>query len=99
MFYGRRDHAHRGGGLQIDQQEAIHRIIFEDLVRGIASDVAGKEFEEICLDLLGNGAEAILLGCTELKLLPLQPSTKERAIDSAHVHAKLLWERATQAKG
>ncbi|MFI5386212.1 MAG: aspartate/glutamate racemase family protein [Fimbriimonadales bacterium] len=77
------------------QQETIHRIIFENLVRGIATEDDGRDFEAICLDLLAQGTDAVLLGCTELKLLPLTAWTTERTIDSAHSHAKLLWERAT----
>lgn len=77
------------------QQDRIHRIIFDNLVRGIATDGDGRDFELICLDLFEQGADVVLLGCTELKLLPLSPQTKERTIDSAHSHAKLIWERAT----
>jgi len=78
-----------------EQQEVIHKIIFGNLVRGVASDEDGRGFEAICLDLFARGADAVLLACTELKLLPLTPATKARTIDSAHSHAKLLWERAT----
>lgn len=79
------------------QQDTIHELIFGNLVRGVATEDDGRAFEAICLDLFGAGADAVLLGCTELKLLPLSSATTERAIDSAHVHAKLLWERAIQS--
>jgi aspartate racemase len=77
-----------------EQQETIHRIIFENLVRGIASKEDGCAFEQISLDLLSRGADAVLLGCTELKLLPMSAAIRAKSIDSAHAHAKLLWERA-----
>jgi aspartate racemase len=77
------------------EQEAIHRCIFDNLVRGIATPEDAAEFEEICISLFNRGADDVLLGCTELKLLALSESTKSRSIDSAHSHAKLLWQRAT----
>jgi aspartate racemase len=76
------------------QQDRIHEMIFENLVRGIASDRDGQVFEAIACNLLDRGADAVALACTELKLLPMSAPTKAKSIDTAHVHAKLLWERA-----
>jgi aspartate racemase len=78
------------------QQDRLHEIIFDHLVRGEVTDEDGRGFESICVDLLGQGADLVLLGCTELKLLAVSPATKARTIDSAHVHARLLWQRAIQ---
>lgn len=76
------------------QQDRIHRMIYENLVSGIATEEDARDFEAICLDLLQSGADVVVLGCTELKLLALSEGTKPRTIDSAHAHAKLLWEQA-----
>jgi aspartate racemase len=78
------------------QQDRIHQIIFENLVRGLVTEQDSRDFEAICVNLFARGADAVLLGCTELKMLSLTPATKDKTIDSAHSHAKLLLERATK---
>src|ERR1043166_317845 len=51
------------------QQETIHRIIYEELIFGKVNPKSVEEFLRIAEDLSRNGADSILLGCTELELL------------------------------
>jgi aspartate racemase len=47
----------------------VHRVIFEELTRGIIDDHSRQEYLRIMGDLVGRGAQGIVLGCTEISLL------------------------------
>ena len=47
----------------------IHRVIFEELCRGIVSAASRAQLRDITTDLVADGADGIILGCTEIELL------------------------------
>ena len=47
----------------------VHRVIFEELTRGIVDDHSRQEYLRIMRDLVDRGAQGIVLGCTEIGLL------------------------------
>jgi aspartate racemase len=47
----------------------VHRVIFEELTRGIINDRSRQEYLRIMVDLVARGAQGIVLGCTEISLL------------------------------
>jgi len=69
------------------EQERIHNIIYNELVRGEINSRSVKDFNEIAQSLLNLGADAVLLGCTELALLTQETSASMKLIDSTGVHA------------
>lgn len=77
---------------EADEQEIIHNIIYEELISGIVSPSSQEKFIEITKNLSRRGAEAVLLGCTELELLVRDFSSQSNFIDSTKVHADLAWE-------
>jgi len=76
-------------------QEIIHRIIYEELVRGEVLPESVSAFSEIGKRLLDAGADAVLLGCTELELLTRGGSAGVPILDTTFVHARAAWEQAT----
>jgi aspartate racemase len=50
-------------------RELVDGVIFKELVRGVATDESRKGYERVMDALVARGAEAILLGCTEIGLL------------------------------
>jgi aspartate racemase len=73
---------------------AVHRVIYEELVRGVISDPSRELYRNVISRLAGAGAEGIILGCTEIELLigpddspvPIFPTTRihvEAALDLA----------------
>jgi len=52
-----------------DDREVVHRVIFEELTRGIVADRSRQEYQRIIRDLVARGADGIVLGCTEISLL------------------------------
>jgi aspartate racemase len=70
------------------QREIVHRIIYEELVKGIIRDKSRQEYLEIIDYLINNGAEGIILGCTEISLLITSENTPHILFDTTEIHAK-----------
>lgn len=73
------------------EQELIHRIIYEELIEGRVESSSVDEFAKIAQRLSERGAEAVLLGCTELELLTRGRELQTQTIDSTRIHATAAW--------
>ncbi len=51
------------------ERETIHKIIFSELIKGKISEESKETAQRILEELKKDGAEGIILGCTELNLL------------------------------
>ena len=67
------------------QQRTVSRIIYDDIKRGREPSLA--ELTEIIRDLIERGADAVVLGCTELSLLKKKLPTELPIVDSLEVLA------------
>lgn len=65
----------------------IHDIIYNELCKGIINQTSKKEYLEIISNLALNGAEGIVLGCTEIPLLIKQEDVKVPIFDTTTIHA------------
>ncbi len=54
---------------EADDRAEVHRVIYEELVQGRAKPASREAYRAIIARLVTNGAEAIILGCTEIMLL------------------------------
>lgn len=70
-----------------EEQNKMHRIIFEELVKGILSENSRKIVLKIINNLSKKGAEGIILGCTEIPLLIKQKDTNLPLFDTTRIHA------------
>ncbi|OXB06463.1 aspartate/glutamate racemase family protein [Flavobacterium pectinovorum] len=70
------------------QRAAIHRIIYDELVKGIVNNESRNIVLEIISDLIDKGAEGIILGCTEIELLINNEFTTAELFNTAEIHAK-----------
>lgn len=70
-------------------REIIHRIIYEELVVGKIVAESRKEFERIMATLVAQGAEGIILGCTEFSLLVRPEDCSVRLFDTTSLHARM----------
>jgi aspartate racemase len=68
-------------------RDRIHSIIYEELVKGILKEDSRKEFLEIIKELTENGAQGIILGCTEIGLLITPKDTATVLFDTTLIHA------------
>lgn len=67
--------------------EVVNRIIYDELCLGIISEMSKREYLRIMNDLAQAGAQAIILGCTEIGLLVNQSDTQIPLYDTAQIHA------------
>jgi aspartate racemase len=70
------------------EREIVHKIIYDELVKGIISDESRRAYLDIIEGLIANGAEGIILGCTEISLLVTPHDTKHVLFDTTEIHAK-----------
>ncbi len=68
-------------------REVIHRIIYDELVLGRIEPASKTEYLRIIAGLADDGAEGIILGCTEIGLLVHQADTPLPLFDTTRIHA------------
>jgi aspartate racemase len=51
------------------ERAEVHRVIYEELCVGVVRDASREAYRAVMAGLVDRGAEAILLGCTEIDLL------------------------------
>jgi aspartate racemase len=68
-------------------RERVHRIIYEELCRGRITEASRAAFVDIVEALAGQGAEAVVLGCTEIGLLLRPQDTAVPLYDTTLIHA------------
>jgi aspartate racemase len=65
----------------------VHQIIYVELCMGITAEKSRQHFLTIIAELVKQGAEAIILGCTEIALLVKQTDTATPLYDTTAIHA------------
>ncbi|WP_251978547.1 aspartate/glutamate racemase family protein [Salinicola avicenniae] len=79
------------------KRDQVHRIIFEELVQGVISDVSRQNYRSIVASLEADGAQAIILGCTEISLL-LRPKDCDLPLyDTTALHVAMGLEYALRS--
>ena len=66
----------------------VHRIIYEELVQGRIEPASRQAYREIIARLVVAGAEAIILGCTEIMLLVRPEDSAVPLFDTTAIHAE-----------
>lgn len=69
-------------------REIIQHIIFDELCCGKLKDSSREQIKRIIEKLVLNGAEGIILGCTEIPLLIKQKDVNIPIFDTTTIHAK-----------
>jgi aspartate racemase len=77
-----------------NDQNIINEIIYEELCKGIIKNTSKKIYIEIINKMLKNGAQGIILGCTEIGLLIKQEDIAVQIFDTTLIHAKKAVEYA-----
>ncbi|MGK0269735.1 MAG: aspartate racemase [Cocleimonas sp.] len=75
-------------------RKIIHKIIYDELCLGNVQNASRKEYIRIIDDLVSQGAEAIILGCTEITLLVEPHHTDVKLFDTTKIHALKSVEKA-----
>lgn len=88
-FYRERLEAH---GIKVivpdhSQRELIHSIIYAELCQGVVNPDSRVAYLDVVTALAERGAQAVILGCTEIGLLIHQRDTPVKLYDTTEIHA------------
>lgn len=89
FYAGRLTHRHGFEVLIPDppDREIIHRVIYAELCLGIIREESHIQFIRIMEELVQQGAEGIILGCTEISLLIQPDDSRVPLFDTTQIHA------------
>lgn len=66
----------------------IHAVIYEELAFGNVNSNSKKEYLRIIEELISNGAEGVILGCTEIPMLISQEDISVPVFDTTTIHTR-----------
>jgi len=71
-----------------DERQQVHRIIYDELCRGQVRDASRQSYQNAVANLRKQGAQAVILGCTEIAML-LRPQDCDLPLfDTTALHAE-----------
>ena len=73
---------------QKEQRDALHRIIYDELCRGIIREPSRRYFLDVIGDMAAAGTEGVILGCTEIGLLIKDGDAAVPFFDTTEIHAR-----------
>jgi amino-acid racemase len=79
-------------------RELVHRVIYEELCLGRVLDSSREAVRRVMAQLVEDGAEGIILGCTELTLLVHAEDVKAPLFDTTSIHARKAAEWALEGQ-
>ncbi len=96
FYRGRLESVH---GLEVvlpdeDGRELIHRVIYDELVQGIIREESRQGYKQVIEELVQDGAQGIVLGCTEIGLLIKETDVPVAIFDTMEIHATAAVEAA-----
>ena len=71
-----------------EDRETVHQVIYTELAKGIISESSKKQYLEIIKKSEKQGAQGVILGCTEIPMLIQQEDCAISVIDTTKVHAE-----------
>ncbi|WP_282792629.1 aspartate/glutamate racemase family protein [Streptomyces sp. CC224B] len=69
-------------------RELVHRVIYEELCRGVVRDASRAAYRDVIARLVDAGAEGVVLGCTEIELLIGPEDSPVAVFPTARLHAE-----------
>lgn len=79
-----------------EERAFIQQTIYEELGRGIAREETKRGYLKIIEKLITQGAEGVILGCTEIPLIISQSDVSAPVFDTTRIHANAAVEFALQ---
>jgi aspartate racemase len=78
-------------------RETVHRVIYDELCVGKVLDASRGHYRRIITRLVEGGAQAVILGCTEISMLVGPADSPVPVFDTTSLHARKVAEWATSA--
>jgi aspartate racemase len=77
-----------------DDRRTVHHVIYDELCVGVVKESSREQYRRIMQELADRGAQAILLGCTEIELLVGPEDSAVPVFDTTRLHAEKAVELA-----
>lgn len=77
-------------------REIVHRVIYDELVVGRIEENSRKQYIDIMKQMVSQGVEGVILGCTEIGLLVHQEDSQVPLFDTTRIHAEAAVEYALE---
>lgn len=77
-----------------DDRALVHRVIYDELCRGDVRESSRTAYSDIIARLRDRGAEAVILGCTEITLLVRPQDSVLPIFDTTRIHCEVALDRA-----
>ncbi|MEN9846351.1 MAG: hypothetical protein RIS36_1498 [Pseudomonadota bacterium] len=69
-------------------REIVHRVIYEELCRGAILDESRQHYRRIIEEMVRDGVEGVILGCTEIGILLSAKDSSVPLFDTTRIHAE-----------
>ncbi|WP_280950254.1 aspartate/glutamate racemase family protein [Methylobacterium aquaticum] len=79
---------------EAEDRAEVHRVIYEELVQGRVMPASRDAYRSVIARLVERGAEAVILGCTEIMLLVRPEDSPVPLFDTTALHAEAAVDRA-----
>lgn len=73
-----------------EDRATIGRIIFEELVEGVVKDTSREEMKALVARYQADGADGVILGCTELCMILSEGDCDVPVLSTTHIHAEAI---------
>jgi aspartate racemase len=74
----------------------VHDIIYKELISGIVSEASRQSYRAVIARLIEQGAQAVILGCTEIMLLVRPEDSAVPLFDTTTLHALSAVDRSLE---
>ncbi|XPF93514.1 aspartate/glutamate racemase family protein [Colwellia sp. RE-S-Sl-9] len=81
-----------------DERTIVHNVIYNELCKGEIKPDSKEQYIAIVNNLFEQGAQAVILGCTEIALLIQQKDTDVPLYDTTEIHAASAVELVVKGK-
>ncbi|MBP2299719.1 aspartate/glutamate racemase family protein [Azospirillum picis] len=82
-----------------EDRAVVHRVIYDELVQGRVEEASRQAYREVIARLVERGAEAVILGCTEIMLLVRPEDSPVPLYDTTTIHAEAAVDLALSEYG
>ena len=81
-----------------EDRDLVGRVIFDELVNGVVKDGSRVEMSDLVTRYAAQGADGVILGCTELCMILEQADCSVPVFSTTHIHAAAI-DTSIQAQG
>ncbi len=69
-------------------REIVHRVIYDELCQGKVLDASRDQYRRIVASVVEHGAQGVIFGCTEIRLLIGDQNVSVQTFDTTAIHAR-----------